>query len=70
MSTRASTHVQKPLGKFELPPAPVEVTFEIDANSILKVSELDKTTGKSNRMSITNIITRVAYPVTVLARLD
>jgi len=57
MSTRESAHAQKTLGKFELlgiPPAPVEVTFEIDANSILKVFELDKTTGKSNCMTITN----------------
>ena len=50
------------LGKFELsgiPPAPrgvpqVEVTFDIDANSILNVSAEDKTTGKSNRITITN----------------
>jgi len=50
------------LGKFELsgiPPAPrgvpqVEVTFDIDANGILNVSASDKTTGKSNRITITN----------------
>ena len=50
------------LGKFELsgiPPAPrgvpqVEVMFDMDTNSILKVSALDKTTGKSNRITITN----------------
>ena len=50
------------LGKFELssiPPAPrgvqIEVTFDINANSILNVSasESDKTTGKSNRITIT-----------------
>ena len=50
------------LGKFELSgirPAPrgvpqVEVTFDIDANGILNVSASDKTTGKSNRIAITN----------------
>jgi hypothetical protein len=50
------------LGKFDLssiPPAPhgvpqVEVTFDINANSILNVSASDKTTGKSNRITITN----------------
>jgi len=50
------------LGKFELegiPPMPrgkpqVEVTFDIDANGILQVNALDKTTGKSNRITITN----------------
>ncbi|KZS90117.1 heat shock protein 70 [Sistotremastrum niveocremeum HHB9708] len=50
------------LGKFELsgiPPAPrdgpqIEVTFDIDANGILNVCAADKTTGKSNRITITN----------------
>ena len=50
------------LGKFELsgiPPAPcgvsqVEVMFDMDTNSILKVSALDKTTRKSNHITITN----------------
>ncbi|ELP88951.1 heat shock protein 70, putative [Entamoeba invadens IP1] len=50
------------LGKFELsgiPPAPrgvpqVEVTFDIDANGILNVSAEDKTTGKKNKITITN----------------
>ena len=37
------------LGKFELPPAPrgvpqIEVTFEIDANGIMKVAAADKGT--------------------------
>ncbi|KAJ7869538.1 heat shock 70kDa protein 1-like protein [Mycena olivaceomarginata] len=32
----------------------VEVTFDIDANGILNVSASDKTTGKSNRITITN----------------
>lgn len=50
------------LGKFELsgiPPAPrgvpqVEVTFDIDANGILNVSALEKGTGKSQKITITN----------------
>lgn len=50
------------LGKFNLngiPPAPrnvpqVEVTFDIDANGILNVSAVEKTTGKSSKITITN----------------
>jgi len=50
------------LGKFNLdgiPPAPrgvpqIEVTFDIDANGILNVSAADKSTGKSNKITITN----------------
>jgi molecular chaperone DnaK (HSP70) len=46
------------LGKFELsgiPPVPqVEVTFDTDANGILNVSAADKTTGKSNLITMTN----------------
>ncbi|KAF9074519.1 heat shock protein 70 family [Rhodocollybia butyracea] len=50
------------LGKFELsgiPPAPrgvpqIEVTFEIDANGIMKVAAADKGTGKSESITITN----------------
>ena len=50
------------LGKFELssiPPAPrgvpqIEVTFEIDANGIMKVGAADKGTGKSESITITN----------------
>ena len=42
-----------------IPPAPrgvrqIEDTFDIDANSILNVSACDKTTGKSNGITITN----------------
>jgi len=59
---RTLTKDNNPLGKFELsgiPPAPrgvpqVEVTFDIDANGILNVSAVDKTTGKSNKITITN----------------
>ena len=50
------------LGKFDLtgiPPAPrgvpqIEVTLDIDANGILNVSALEKGTGKSNKITITN----------------
>jgi heat shock protein 1/8 len=50
------------LGKFELtgiPPAPrgvpqIEVTFDVDANGIMNVSALEKGTGKSNKIVITN----------------
>ena len=50
------------LGKFELtgiPPSPrgvpqIEVTFDIDANGILNVSAVDKSTGKENKITITN----------------
>lgn len=50
------------LGKFELsgiPPAPrgvpqIEVTFDLDANGILNVSALEKGTGKSQKITITN----------------
>mmetsp|Transcript_3791 Transcript_3791/g.5870 ORF Transcript_3791/g.5870 Transcript_3791/m.5870 type:complete len:194 (-) Transcript_3791:149-730(-) len=49
------------LGKFELtgiPPAPrgvpqIEVTFSVDANSILQVAAEDKATGKSEKITIT-----------------
>lgn len=50
----------KPLGRFILdgiPPAPrgmpqVEVTFDVDANGILKVTAKDKATGKENSIRI------------------
>ena len=50
------------LGKFQLegiPPMPrgvpqIEVTFDVDANGILNVSAAEKSTGKSNKITITN----------------
>ena len=50
------------LGKFELsgiPPAPrgipqIEVSFDVDANGILNVTAVDKSTGKENKITITN----------------
>jgi len=59
---RAMTNQNNLLGKFELsgiPPAPrgvpqIEVTFDIDANGILNVTATDKSTGKENKITITN----------------
>ncbi|KAJ9118816.1 hypothetical protein QFC24_006015 [Naganishia onofrii] len=59
---RAMTKDNNLLGKFDLtniPPAPrgqpqIEVTFEIDANGIMKVSAADKATGKTESIVITN----------------
>ncbi|XP_059615740.1 heat shock 70 kDa protein cognate 4-like [Phlebotomus argentipes] len=59
---RAMTKDNNPLGRFELtgiPPAPrgvpqIEVVFDIDANSILHVSAVEKSTGKENKITITN----------------
>lgn len=59
---RAMTKDNNLLGKFELtgiPPAPrgvpqIEVTFDIDANGILNVTAADKSTGKENKITITN----------------
>ncbi|TGZ84830.1 glucose-regulated protein [Ascodesmis nigricans] len=59
---RSMTKDNNNLGKFELtgiPPAPrgvpqIEVTFELDANGILKVSAHDKGTGKSESITINN----------------
>ena len=58
---RSMTRDNNLLGKFELsgiPPAPrgtpqIEVTFDIDANGILNVTE-DKSTKKRNQITITN----------------
>ncbi|OUC16691.1 MAG: molecular chaperone DnaK [Alkalinema sp. CACIAM 70d] len=59
---RAMAKDNKTLGKFQLtgiPPAPrgvpqIEVSFEIDANGILKVSALDKGTGRAQSIEISN----------------
>mmetsp|Transcript_12580 Transcript_12580/g.20969 ORF Transcript_12580/g.20969 Transcript_12580/m.20969 type:complete len:683 (+) Transcript_12580:98-2146(+) len=58
---RAMTKDNHMLGKFELtgiPPSPrgvpqIEVTFEVDVNSILQVSAQDKGTGKQEKITIT-----------------
>ncbi|XP_037100262.1 heat shock 70 kDa protein 1 [Syngnathus acus] len=59
---RAMTKDNNLLGRFDLsgiPPAPrgvpqIEVTFDVDANGILNVSAVDKSTGKQNKITITN----------------
>merc|ERR1712130_351240 len=59
---RAMTKDNHLLGKFDLtgiPPAPrgvpqIEVTFDIDANGILNVSAVDKSTNKQSKITITN----------------
>ena len=59
---RAMTKDNNILGKFELSgitPSPrgvpqIEVTFDIDANGILNVSAIEKSTGKTNKITITN----------------
>ncbi|PGH27700.1 chaperone DnaK [Polytolypa hystricis UAMH7299] len=59
---RSLTKDNNLLGKFELtgiPPAPrgvpqIEVSFELDANGILKVTAGDKGTGKAETITITN----------------
>jgi len=59
---RKFTRDCNPLGKFQLegiPPAPrgvpqIEVCFDVDANGILNVSAMDKSTNKKNNITITN----------------
>ncbi|KAH9141631.1 hypothetical protein AeRB84_014210, partial [Aphanomyces euteiches] len=59
---RTMTRDNNLLGKFSLdgiPPMPrgvpqVDVTFDIDANGILNVSAIEKSTGKENKITITN----------------
>merc|ERR1712137_212937 len=59
---RSMTKDNNSLGKFELsgiPPMPrgqpqIDVTFDIDANGILNVTATEKSTGKENKITITN----------------
>lgn len=59
---RSFTKDNNSLGKFHLdgiPPAPrgvpqIEVTFDLDANGIMNVQAVDKSTGKKNQITITN----------------
>jgi heat shock protein 1/8 len=59
---RAMTKDNNSLGKFQLegiPPMPrgvpqIDVTFDIDANGILNVSAVEKSTGKEQKITITN----------------
>ena len=59
---RAMTRDCSKLGEFDLmgiPPMPrgvpqIEITYDVDANGILNVSAAEKSTGKSNKITITN----------------
>ncbi|WP_195572666.1 molecular chaperone DnaK [Paenibacillus sp. 1001270B_150601_E10] len=59
---RSMASDNKTLGRFilsDIPPAPrglpqIEVSFDIDANGIVKVSAMDKGTGKSQNITITS----------------
>merc|ERR1712054_270888 len=59
---RAMTKDNNTLGKFQLegiPPMPrgqpqIDVTFDIDANGILNVSAMEKSTGKEQKITIKN----------------
>merc|ERR1712086_43732 len=59
---RSMTRDNNLLGKFNLdgiPPMPrgqpqIEVTFDIDANGILNVNAIEKSTGKEQKITITN----------------
>ena len=65
---RRMTKDNNSLGKFQLdgiPPMPrgvpqIEVTYDIDANGILNVSALEKSTGKINKITIKNDKSRLS----------
>jgi len=73
---RARTKDNNLLGRFEIlgiPPAPrgvpqIEVSFDIDADGLLNVSASDKTTGKSNRIAITNDMGRLSQEIEYMVR--
>ncbi len=63
---RAMTQDCELLGSFDLagiPPAPrgvpqIEITYDVDSNGILNVSAVEKSSGKSNKITIVNEKTR------------
>jgi heat shock protein 1/8 len=65
---RGMTKDNNLLGKFELsglPPMPrgvpqIEVSYDIDANGILNVTSVEKSTGKENKITITNDKSRLS----------
>merc|ERR1711896_12642 len=65
---RSRTKDNNKLGEFNLsgiPPMPrgvpqVDVTFDIDVNGMLNVSALEKSTGKENKITITNDKSRLS----------
>ncbi|NEQ36195.1 MAG: molecular chaperone DnaK [Okeania sp. SIO3I5] len=66
----------KSLGKFKLtgiPPAPrgvpqVQVSFDVDANGILQVTAMDKTTGRSQSITIQGASTLTQQEITQMIR--
>jgi len=66
----------KSLGKFKLtgiPPAPrgvpqVQVAFDVDANGILQVTAMDKTTGRSQSITIQGASTLTQQEITQMIR--
>ena len=65
---RQLTQHNNKLGEFNLkgiPPMPrgtpqIEITYEVDANGILQVSAVEKSTGKSEKITITNESSRLS----------
>ena len=65
---RARTSDNNKLGEFQLsgiPPMPrgtpqIEITYDVDANGILNVSALEKSTGKAEKITITNDSSRLS----------
>ncbi len=65
---RPMTSHNNKLGEFTLsgiPPMPrgmpqIEITYELDANNILSVSAVEKSTGKSQKITITNESSRLS----------
>ena len=65
---RSRTKDHNKLGEFNLggiPPMPrgvpqIDVTFDIEANGMLNVSALEKSTGKENKITITNDKSRLS----------
>jgi heat shock protein 1/8 len=65
---RQLTQHNNKLGEFNLrgiPPMPrgtpqIEITYEVDANGILQVSAVEKSTGKSEKITITNESNRLS----------
>ena len=65
---RQLTQYNNKLGEFNLrgiPPMPrgtpqIEITYDVDANGILQVSAVEKSTGKSEKITITNESSRLS----------
>lgn len=65
---RAQTRDNNKLGEFQLsgiPPMPrgtpqIEITYDVDTNGILNVSAVEKSSGKSEKITITNDVNRLS----------